>query len=212
MGFTEIIAAKLAHNKHGDVFCKLIPFWQLQLYAKHVKRAPDFYADLHEMVRTNPDLNQGGANQLQFVRWACDVMHEDLTDFFKAWGFLTPVDFEIDDYGISRFTVTESQIAETKNYIASKGYSKPDRIIQYMHDDAIEAFKAGSSIGIGNASKNGRTISMTNWKNVAVYEVYSGNEMKMISHFNTFTLPQDYPDLRIIAIGVTGSKTAVNLQ
>lgn len=212
LGFTEIIAAKLPHNKHGDVFCKLIPFWQLQLYAKHVKRAPDFYADLHEMVRTNPDLNQGGANQLQFVRWACDVMHEDLTDFFEAWGFLTPVDFEIDDYGISRFTVTESQIAETKNYIASKGYSKPDRIIQYMHDDAIEAFKAGSSIGIGNASKNGRTISMTNWKNVAVYEVYSGNEMKMISHFNTFTLPQDYPDLRIIAIGVTGSKTAVNLQ
>lgn len=211
LGFTGIIATKLPHNKHGDVFCKLIPFWQLQLYSKHIKNMPDFYADLHEMVRTNPDINQGGANQLQFVRWTCDLIGEDLTEFFEAWGFLTPVNFEIDDYGKSRFTVTESQILETKNYITSKGYSKPSRIVQYMHDDALHAFMTGSNIGTGTASKNGRVVTMSNWSNVAVYEVYSGDEMKMISHFNSFTLPQDYANLRIVAVGVAGDKMNVAL-
>ncbi|MGL4327807.1 MAG: M60 family metallopeptidase, partial [Tannerellaceae bacterium] len=211
LGFTGIIAAKLPHNKHGDVFCKLIPFWQLQLYSKHIKNMPDFYADLHEMVRTNPDINQGGANQLQFVRWTCDLIGEDLTEFFEAWGFLTPVDFEIDDYGKSRFTVTESQISETKNYIASKGYPRPNRIVQYMHDDALQAYMSGANIGTGTASKNGRTITMTNWSNVAVYEIYNGDEMKMISHFNSFTLPQDYANLRIVAVGVAGDKMNVAL-
>lgn len=208
-GFTNIIANKQPHNMEGDVFCKLIPFWQLQLYAKNIKNYPDFYADLHEMIRMNPNLSSQGANMIQFVKWTCDLMKEDLTEFFLDWGFLRPCDFEIDDYGKSQFTITEQMIEDAKKYIASKNYPKPSRKLQYLHDESLEAFEKDASMITGTYARSGDDITMNGCSNYAVFEVYSGEELKMITHRKSFRLLQSYDNLEIKAIDVRGNKQIV---
>ncbi|GHV40478.1 carbohydrate-binding protein [Bacteroidia bacterium] len=139
--FTEIINAKIAHNEHTDPFCKVVPFWQLKLYMHDVLGKEDFYKDVYEKVRQNPNPSSEGLCQIAFVKIACDVAKLNLIDFFEAWGFLTPIDIEIDDYGKSQFIVTQSMIDECKAYIAGKGYSKPNHKIQEITDENTANFR-----------------------------------------------------------------------
>lgn len=142
----EIIKGKIAHSLSKDPFNKLVPFWQLKLYMHDVLGKKDFYKDLYEYFRTHPDPSTkedtDGILQLRFVAVVCEIAQLDLTDFFEAWGFLKPVDEKIDDYGNSRFTITEAQVNKLKEEIAAKKYPKPkhDNIYQ-INDNNISSFK-----------------------------------------------------------------------
>lgn len=113
--WSGIVVKRAPHSTEGDVFCKLIPFWQLELYfGKVLGRTPmqqsdhgGFYADCFEWVRTHDDLPTAGDQQLEFVYIASKCAGTDLTDFFTKWGFFTPVDTTIDDYGKGQMTVTQ---------------------------------------------------------------------------------------------------------
>ena len=119
-----------------DPFDKLVPFWQLYLYAKQ-KNCPDFYADMMEQMRNTPDKGRGNAsinNMYEFIKLSCDLLKTDLTDFFEAWGFFVTGDFEVRDYSNYRFHVTPEMVAEVKKYIADKHYPKPATDITRLKD------------------------------------------------------------------------------
>jgi hypothetical protein len=128
----EIVDAELPHNAHGDVFCKLVPFWQLKLYMIDVLGKTDFYKDVYEKVRRNPDPKASangstldGMCQLEFVKIVCEVAELDMTDFFTDWGFLRPVDLTVDDYATNPFRVKQADIDAVKAAIDAKGFPKP---------------------------------------------------------------------------------------
>lgn len=139
--FAEIRDVDIAHNAHTDFFCKVVPFWQLKLYMHDVLAREDFYKDVYEKIRINPNPTSEGACQIEFIKIVCDVAKLDLTEFFEAWGFLTPINIEIDDYGKGMFTITQEMINGCKAYIASKSYSKPNHKIQEITDENIANFK-----------------------------------------------------------------------
>lgn len=127
-GFNELVNKGIPHNQNGDVFVKLIPFWQLKLYLMDALGKDDFYKDLYEYMR-NQDYSQAtndGFYQLDFVRAACRIANLDLTPFFKAWGFLEPVDITVNDYATKQFTITQNKIDDLKAEIAAKNYPKPE--------------------------------------------------------------------------------------
>ena len=120
----------------SDPFEKLVPFWQLHLYAQK-KGCMDFYADVMEYMRTHPDKGRGNAsvnNMYEFVKVACDLLQTDLTDFFEAWGFFVPGKYEIGDYGTYHFDVTPDRVADVKRYIASRHYPEPEQDITLLTD------------------------------------------------------------------------------
>jgi hypothetical protein len=127
----EIVDAKIPHNQHGDPFCKLIPFWQLKRYMIDVLGKTDFYKDVYEKVRVNPDpgaaygCSSDGMCQLEFVRIVCEVSGLDMTEFFSDWGFLTTYDVLFDDYGEKRFTVSQAGIDYIKAEIAKMNLPAP---------------------------------------------------------------------------------------
>lgn len=135
-----IITPAIAHNAATDVFCKLVPFWQLKLYMIDVLGKTDFYKDLYEKLRNNTSNLTYGQCQIEFVKAACDVAKLDLTDFFTVWGFLSPINQSITDYSTASFIVTQSMIDECKAYIASKGYTKPTKAIQDITDNNYQNF------------------------------------------------------------------------
>lgn len=145
--FTSLLKTGKAHNEIDDVWVKLVPFWQLKLYIMDVLGKKDFYTYIYEQLRRQPESDTiettDGCYQLDFVRLACESAQLDLTNFFEAWGFLTPIDRLVTDYGTARFTITQQQIAQVKEDIALKNYPKPahDDICR-IKDDNVSDYRA----------------------------------------------------------------------
>lgn len=182
--WNNIVVGGIPHAQEGDVFCKLVPFWQLELYFGKVKdmtplKQPDkggFYPEVFEHVRTNPDLPNNGAQQLEFVYIACKAAKMNLLDFFEKWGFLRPVDMEIDDYGKGQITVTEAQADELRKRVEALGYPKPGDALEYITDNTVEVFRNHATVVAGTASRSDAQLTMQNWQNVVAYEVRENNE------------------------------------
>lgn len=127
----HIVEAHVPHNGGGDLFERLVPFWQLKLYIVEVLGQKDFYRDLYEYFRTynyeplNAAQYTEGVYQLDFVRQVCRISGLNLLDFFEKWGFLYPIDKDVNDYRKGRFTITQEQIDLLKQEIDSKGYAVP---------------------------------------------------------------------------------------
>ena len=127
---------KISYLQDQDVFNRLVPFWQLHLFfTKHGH--PDFYADVMEEMRKQPDAGRGNdsiRNQFQFIRICCDVGKVDLTDFFEQWGFFRVGEIKLKDYRNYRFVVTPEMVDETRAYIARKNYRKPVEDLSLLSD------------------------------------------------------------------------------
>lgn len=194
----------------GDVFCKLIPLWQLQLYFANARGNTDVYKDLYEKIRTSPDKPTPGGQQLEFTKIMCDVTGRDLTRFFRLWGFYSPFDDEVDDYGKKRITITQTQIDRTIADIKAKGYPEVDEKIEYICDANWEVFKNRLQVQAGTATKSGSSITMTGWKNVVAYEVYEGDKMMFVSNRASFNVDSAVTNaIKVYAIAYDGTKTEV---
>ncbi|MFV0505282.1 MAG: M60 family metallopeptidase [Bacteroidales bacterium] len=122
----DIVEGKIPHNDADNVFNKLVPFWQLKLYLMDVLGKKEFYKEMYEHTRNHDDSGTDqGEHQLNFVKTACQIANLDLTEFFEQWGFLYPIDREVDDYSKKWFKITQEQIDAVKAEIAAKNYPKP---------------------------------------------------------------------------------------
>lgn len=141
----KIIDGKISFLQDPDVFNRLVPFWQLQLYFEGAGKNPDFYPDLFQAFRNQANskgnLNQvkntnwaqermqgernPAVHQLNFVKTACEVSKVDLTDFFDKYGFFYVGEFEMDDYGKYKYKMTADMVDVCKKEIKKMGLKKP---------------------------------------------------------------------------------------
>ena len=201
--------AHIITNSDVNVFNQLVPFWQLYLYTKAIGQE-DFYKDLYELIRINTDQDTPGKSQLEFTFLASKASGLDLTEFFVKWGFFEPIDIEKSDYSKGQFVVTESMIDETKQRITDLGLPKPKGIIEYICDSNVDCYKTFNSIIKGTAQREGQKIVMTNWRNVAVYEVYSDGKLCFVSPASSFTVNGNLgTKVQVFAVSATGEKVEV---
>lgn len=210
------------YENGSDHFVKLCPLWQLQLYYAAAGRGnKDLYADVTEIVRNTDEKGMSnGRLQLNFMKNACDVQKEDLTDFFVKAGMLKPIDKDMDDYSRGQLTITEQDCRELISY-ASR-YPKPaSPVIYYVNGNCIAAFREGLAV-TGEYGKglddqgNTKVVSHDQWKNVTVFETYNGDELVKLamvgsgSPDHTSTLVQ-YPagSTRIEAVAWDGTRSLV---
>ncbi len=209
-GFTEMLAAKILHSDHADVFCKLIPFWQLQLYFSNVKGYVDFYADVHEQIRNLDRIPGDAQQQLNFMRICCDVSKTDLSEFFERWGMLAVTSGTATDHSSIQnrvnyrrsFSITEKQVEEFKKQVS--GYAKPDACIWYIHDECVETFKNKPGIKKGKMIVTGTNYE-TDTKNAVAYEVYDGNKLVFITPVSKFKIPGNINSPVVYAVPSVGS-------
>lgn len=144
----SIIEKKISYLQDPDVFNRLVPFWQLQLYFKGVGNQPDFYPDLFEELRKQAEnakdkskVANPGVWQMNFIITACDVSKTDLTDFFEKYGFFYVGEFSIQDYGTYQYDLPEDVAKKVKEYVKSKKYPQPKIDISTLTDDNWKSFK-----------------------------------------------------------------------
>mgnify|MGYP001482689980 CR=1 FL=1 len=237
----------LGKNNANDVFCKLVPFWQLELYfGKVLGRTPlqqadkgGFYPEVYEYAR-NKDYTgmTHGEIQLDFVYACSKISGMNLLDFFTKWGFLTPVDKELDDYGKKQLTVTQDMIDALKQKVNALGGTRPDVALEYISDNTYELYKTKPAIikgenathapktftvgsGDNAVTYNGETITIKNWTNVVTYEVKDETGKFILicsgenapSSVDTFTIPVRWKDgFRLSAVSVTGERIDIPMN
>ena len=111
-------------------------YWQLYLYYHLAQHNTSFYPELFKALRNDPlTLYSSNTGCLKFVRKVCEVAQEDLTDFFRIWGFFEPLDnYVVNDYGAHYMTVYQSDINNTLAEIAQ--YPKKNIEILFIEDRA----------------------------------------------------------------------------
>ena len=218
-GFNTYILTKSPHNypggstlyptNDGDLFCKLIPFWQLKLYFHDVKGNNDFYKDIYEYLRTHPNISSPSLQQLNFVKTVCEVGQVDMTSFFESWGLLTPIDLDIDDYGVSQFQITQAQVDLVKSEIAAMNLPKPKLDVKYLTDKLVQTYKKNQSIVVNSVRISGNTL-IVDAQNVATYEIYDAETLKSIYIKNQFSLGNNgLSKIKVYAISASGQKKQV---
>ena len=214
------------YENGGDHFVKLCPLWQLQLYYAVVGKGnywqkADWFADVAQIVRnTDESRMNDGQLQLNFMRNVCDVVKEDLSDFYIKAGMLKPIDKYMDDYGRAQLTITQQQCDELVKYLSR--YPKPaSPVIYYLTANSVQAYQkrlpVEGNYGQGITFKDGTcTIDHRFWENVAVFETYAGNELTYVSMVGTDSPDQStswvrYPEnsTRIEAVAWDGTRTLV---
>ena len=230
-----IIVPKASHadfknlDDSDDVFCKLVPFWQLELYfGKVLGRTPlqqsdrgGFYPDVFEYARTK---DYGGMSegqiQMDFVYNCCVAAQVNLLDFFEKWGFLTPVDRSIEDYDTKTLKVTEEMVDELKKKVENLGYDKLQNIaLEYISDNTWGLYKNKPEVISGtNATRSGNTITIKNWQNVVAYEVKDQTgKLVFVSSGETtssttdmFTLSGNWDSsYKLYAVSAAGKRTEI---
>ncbi len=203
-----------AESNLVDVFCKLVPLWQLHLYLVDARGKTDFYRDLYEMVRNEPDMTTNAGHQLEFVVRACKAAELDLTAFFEKWGFLTEVDVEVGDYGSGRMNVTKTMIDQIKTRIKELGYSEPPHRFEYICDKNADMFKSAAPITTGRAVRSGKKVTLTGWSNAAAFEVRKDGKLIFVTtEPASFTLDNTIAawddGYKVYAVSSTGEEVEV---
>ena len=102
----------------GDLFERLCPFLKLVNYFSNEQKKTDFLPDLYETLR-HAEVKTNSANVvpyvLNFIRTASTLSGYNLTPYFERFGFLRVKEFEIDDYGKSRYRLTQTQLDAFRN-------------------------------------------------------------------------------------------------
>lgn len=206
--YNAINVTGMAHiERVGEHFVKLVPFWQLYLYYASVLGKKDFYPNLLEIMRTSEDPVSYGLSQLNFIRVACDVVKEDLTDFFKFWGLLKPIKITIDDYGDKDFEITQSDLDNLLTEIKAKKYPKPKYALQFIRDNNVDVFKQGGGVTSGTYTIVGTKIIVNEAENAVAYKVYENSVLKFIGNEKEFTIPAGLNNVKVFAVSVNGNET-----
>lgn len=204
------------HPQLGDVFDKLVPFWQLELYMNYVLGNADFYKEVYEYVRTQPDLTTDGERQIEFAYNCSKAAGLNLTEFFIKWGFLKSGTYKFNDtYTDGEVVVTETQINSLKDRIKNlPGISTPQHKLEYICDENLEVYKKNAAVVAGTATRIGSKLTMSGWQNVAVYKVCdSAGTAIFVSPQSSFTVNGTLPDgFKVYAIAANGTETQVTFK
>lgn len=148
----SIIDGQISYLQDKDVFNRVVPFWQLQLYFAGTGNNPDFYPDLFEAFRQQGEDsrqaskrpnrpggwgdrgNNPAKHQLNFVKTASEVSKTDLTDFFDQYGFFHVGDFDYNDYGNYSYKMTQEMVDDCKAAIKAMHLPKPKVDISTLED------------------------------------------------------------------------------
>lgn len=200
--------------------------WQLYCYFHILEKDKSFFPNLFDISRQmgkRPIDSDPGWSQLNYVRNASDAAKLNLLDFFEFWGFLTPINMEVDQYGKGQLIVTQQMIDETREYVNNKGYNKPSHVIQYIEDRDSKSYgdvgklkqQYKQNLKITKEvtySKSGNKVSIRNGVEAVGFEVRENGILKFFSNKFEFTLPNELwnDNCMIYAVQADGTKIEVD--
>ncbi len=139
-------------------------YYRLWLYYHRSGYDTQFYPKLFELLRHNPMsggyYQQGKTTILHFYQMCCEAAQEDLTEFFRAYGFFRVMSNRlVGDYSNSEYTQSQADIDAAIAAVKAKGYPVNNKPL-FINDCTPEATyshdgKTQRSYWDGNQTSNG---------------------------------------------------------
>ena len=122
----------------NNIWAQTQMYYKLWLYYHLVGHNTKFVPRLFEMLRRDPMVIQydqrGTTSLLHFYKKVCDAAGEDLTEFFRAYGFFEVMDKRfVGDYSNAEYTQTQADIDAAIASVKDKGY-RENREILFIND------------------------------------------------------------------------------
>ncbi|MBE6293210.1 MAG: hypothetical protein E7090_00830 [Bacteroidales bacterium] len=113
-------------------------YYRLWLYYHLAGKNTQFYPRLMELCRRDPLQNgsniAGSESLLKFYKHCCVASGDDLTEFFRAHGYLEVMDNAvIGDYSNATYNQTQEDIDDAVEYVKSLGY-EPNYAVLLIND------------------------------------------------------------------------------
>lgn len=163
-----------------DIGMTMRMYYQLYLYYHVAGYKKDFYPTLFTELRADAmNLNSGKESWLKFYQKACRAAGEDLTEFFRFWGFFEAFDTTtFGDYtnhtlSLSQATIDEA-IAEIKAEAKEKGWREN---LEIMFIDDRSQLRPRTDIWASNetnASKQMKPDNSGTWRSLEYMLNYTG--------------------------------------
>lgn len=169
---TQVLKAYNQENSDfftNNIWAQTQMYYKLWLYYHLTGHNNKFYPRLFEMLRRDPlqlaynqlddqsngTLVTGKTPLLHFYKKCCEAAGEDLTEFFRAYGFFTPMNKRyVGDYASAEYTQTQAQIDATIAEVKALGYPENHTVLFindctgtpfYQHDGKTERSRLGDS-------------------------------------------------------------------
>ena len=191
MEYNIMKGGQFVPHAHNDVFCTLIPFWQLLVYTKIAGIQPDAYPEMFEKMRTmDVGSMDDGQKQVNFMRQWCDITKTNYLPYFAKVGMFKTVNEEIGDYSTRQLTITQSMLNELRSHVESAGYPEAPEAFYFLDVNNMPAFRdkaplVANEVNAGCA-RSGNTVKIEHnaWKNVVGFETYDaqGNLLHITSY------------------------------
>ncbi len=220
----------MSYPNSYNLFARLIPFWQLQLYYaiagagvnaptleqvmanKNITGNTDYANWLGitaQTIRNSTTNYNNGQQIMNFVKFVSDAVQQDLTKFFTKTGFLIPFDAVVGDYTSARITITQADIDATKAYIASKNYPEPQSpVLHYI--TARNLFMYKNNLTVEGVPNTGFTIDSTSIPGKTYYKI-AHTVWKNAVAFETIDINNDVLFITTFATGDATNKTTMVL-
>ena len=182
MEYNIMKGGQFVPHAHNDVFCTLIPFWQLLIYTRIAGIQPDAYPDMFEKMRTmNVGNMNDGQKQVNFMRQWCHITKTNYLPYFEKVGMFKVVDESIGDYSTRQLTITQAMLDNLKKEIEAENYPLPPAAFYYLDVNNMPAFRDKAALVANNlnagCSRSGSTVRINHasWKNVVGFETYTAD-------------------------------------
>lgn len=203
-----------------NIWAQTYMYYKLYMYYHILGHNTKFYPRLYEMLRQDP-LNgkgqqiQGAEANLKFYQKACEAAGEDLTEFFRAYGWFRVLDnYEQGDYSTSYYTQTQADIDAAIDAVKAKGYAENTAVL-FINDDTtgligstgnvLETYGgnthtadlggydtfADNTTGSYTSSVTGNTLTLTGEGGVGILIRDTSGEVVAFSDKKTLTLSND---------------------
>lgn len=214
--------------------------WQLWNYYQNCGYKADFFPALFNYFRNGHQLpNQSaltyygraenaGLCQLEFYEACCAVAGQDLTDFFDAWGFFRPIDITYEQYGTTKYTVTDAMINASKARVRDMKLPKAAPM-QYLEDRTTHGGETYSEMGnwtqfrdkvaitkSPSATVSGSKVTLKDCEEAVAVEVRRGSDsngdLLYFSNMFSFNSPVAVSGNSLWAVQYDGKRVKVNVQ
>lgn len=105
-----------------DIGMTMMMYFQLYQYYHLLGKKMDFYPTFFNNLRADGlNLNSGKDSWLKFYKMACEAAQEDLTEFFRFWGFFeTFQNVTFGDYSNRTCSVSQAEVDAAIKYVKDK--------------------------------------------------------------------------------------------
>lgn len=109
-----------------DIGMTMMMYFQLYQYYHLLGKKMDFYPTFFNALRADAlNLNSGKDSWLKFYKMACEAAGEDLTEFFRFWGFFeTFENVTFGDYSNRTCSLSQSEVDAAIKYVKDKAKQK----------------------------------------------------------------------------------------